>query len=99
MAFTETTLKVSETQNSLIKQLKKDNASHTSTYAYMKNTVDNLAHDVRNINPKDPNLYSRLEKLMNKMITAFNKWLIHGNNKVGKVDKTTDKLKNNINLI
>ena len=65
----------------------------------MKNTVDNLAYDVKTIDPNDPDLYKKLELLMNNMTKAFNKWLILGNNKVGKVDTITTKLESNIMLI
>ena len=96
ISFVETARKVSETQKSHVKQLRKDNASHTSTYASMKNIVDNLAHDVDTINPKDPRFYYRLQFLMDKMTAEFNTWLVQGNIKVGKADRTIDKLENSI---
>ena len=61
MAFTENTIRVSETQNGLVKQLRKNNAFHINTYSYMKISVDNLNNDVKTIDPNDPNLYNRID--------------------------------------
>ena len=99
MAFTKNTMQVSKTQKRLIKQVKNNNETHTTTFSLMKLKVDHLEKDFKTIDPNDPDLYIKLELLINKMSRAFNKCIIHGNTRVGKAEQIIDKLENNIWLI
>ena len=96
MAFTKTTHRISEVQKGLVNQIWKANASNTSTYALMKNRMDFFEHDFETLDPNDPDLYGRLKKLIDKLTKDFNRMVNLGNSRVGKVDKITNKLEDNI---
>ena len=99
MAFTKTTHRISEVQKGLVNKIWKANASNTSTYASMKNRMDFFEHDFETLDPNDPDLYGRLEELIDKLASDFNQLVNLGNSRVGKVDQITSKLEKNISLI